>query len=55
VGTYWDKVKGGYCEADENGGNKWIKGGSGKHAYLKLKMDPKKMAKLIESIMLNNF
>jgi inosine-uridine nucleoside N-ribohydrolase len=55
VGTYWDKIKGGYCEADENGGNKWIQGGSGKHSYLKLKMDPKKMEKLIESIMLGNF
>lgn len=56
VGTYWDRVEGGYCAPDEtNGGNKWITGSSGNQSYLKLKMDPEKMALLIESIMLNKF
>jgi hypothetical protein len=55
IGTYWDVIKGGYCEPDENGGNKWVPGADSNHSYLKLKMKPEEMALLIESIMLNNF
>ena len=56
LGTYWDRVEGGYCLPDEtNGGNKWITGLPGNQSYLKLKMDPEAMALLIESIMLNKF
>jgi hypothetical protein len=55
LGIYWDKVEGGYCKPDEKGGNIWVSGPVTNHAYLKLKMDPVKMALLIESIMLNHF
>jgi hypothetical protein len=53
--VYWDKIEGGYCDPDNNGGNKWIPGDKTSHSYLKLRMDPEKMAGIIESIMLNNF
>jgi len=56
VGTYWDRVEGGYCDPYKTeGGNKWITGSPGNQSYLKLKMDPEAMALLIESIMLNKF
>lgn len=56
LGVYWDKVKGGYCKPEkENGANTWVKGADSNHSYLKLKMQPKEMALLIESIMLNKF
>jgi inosine-uridine nucleoside N-ribohydrolase len=56
VGTYWHRVKGGYCVPDENsGGNKWITGSPGNQSYLRLTMDPEEMALLIESIMINKF
>jgi hypothetical protein len=55
VGKYWDKFEGGYCDADEKGGNKWITGPVSNQSYLKLKWSPEEMATLIESIMLNNF
>jgi inosine-uridine nucleoside N-ribohydrolase len=56
VGTFWDRVEGGYCAPDKTeGGNKWISGPLGNQSYLKLKMDPEEMALLIESIMLNKF
>jgi len=54
-GTYWDKIEGGYCAPDDIGGNNWIDGAATNHSYLKLKMDPEEMARLIESIMLNDF
>ncbi len=53
VGTYWDKVEGGFCEADDTGGNKWVKRENSNHSYLKLKESPEVMATLIEVIMLN--
>ncbi|MBN2698417.1 MAG: nucleoside hydrolase [Bacteroidales bacterium] len=55
TGIYWDKITEGYCEPDENGGNEWIPGKTSNHSYLKLKMDAKQMAALIESVMLNDF
>jgi inosine-uridine nucleoside N-ribohydrolase len=55
VGMYWDKVEGGFCDADEKGGNKWVSGPVSNQSYLKLKMNPEDMALLLESIMLNNF
>lgn len=54
-GIYWDKVSGGVCEADDFGGNKWVNTELSNHSYLKLKMDKKKIALLIESIMLGEF
>jgi len=55
VGSYWDRIEGGYCLADDRGGNKWIEKKASNHSYLKLIMDPEEMAILIESIMLNRF
>ncbi len=46
---------GGRCIPDDTGGNTWVEDKNSKQAYLKLKMDKDKMAKLIESIMLNEF
>jgi hypothetical protein len=54
-GIYWDRIEGGYCKADSTGGDTWIEGPVGNQSYLKLKMDPEKMANLIESIMLGKF
>ncbi|MCK4746617.1 MAG: nucleoside hydrolase [Bacteroidales bacterium] len=55
VGIYWDRIEGGYCDANEKGGNRWIETEESNHSYLKLTMDPEEMARLIESIMLNTF
>lgn len=55
IGTYWNRIDGGYCDAGEQGSNKWISGTVTNHSYLKLKMKPEEMALLIESIMLNRF
>jgi inosine-uridine nucleoside N-ribohydrolase len=55
VGTYWDMVDNGFCEAQDNGDNRWVEGKKTNHSYLKLKEDPETMAHLIESIMLGNF
>ena len=53
VGTYWDKIEGGYCKADDTGGNIWVEGKLSNHSYLKLKVDPEEMATRIESLMLD--
>ena len=55
VGEYWEKVDNGYCVAKENGDNYWVDGDKYNHAYLVLKKKPEEMARLIESIMLNEF
>jgi hypothetical protein len=54
-GLYWDRIRGGYCRAEDNGDNQWIEGKSTNHSYLRLKKDPEEMATLIESIMLGTF
>lgn len=51
----WEKITGGYCEADDIGGNRWVKREDSNHSYLKLIETPKFMALLIEAIMLNRF
>jgi inosine-uridine nucleoside N-ribohydrolase len=55
VDVLWEKISDGYCEADENGGNRWMKKKDSNHSYLKLIETPKFMALLIEAIMLNRF
>ena len=55
MGTWWDRVEGGHCLADDHGGNRWIDSDSSAHSYLRLTADPEAMAQLIESIMLNRF
>ncbi|MEE9431091.1 MAG: nucleoside hydrolase [Melioribacteraceae bacterium] len=54
-GTYWDKVQNGFCKPDDIGGNIWVSGKMSNHSYLKLKMNPEKMAELIEAFMLHRF
>lgn len=55
VDVLWEKVSGGYCQADDTGGNRWIKRENSSHSYLKLIETPKFMEILIEAIMLNRF
>lgn len=55
VDVLWEKVTGGYCVADDKGGNHWIKRENSNHSYLKLIETPEFMATLIEAIMLNKF
>jgi inosine-uridine nucleoside N-ribohydrolase len=52
LGQYWEKVKGGHNEIDENGNNRWVNGAETNQCYLKLIEDPEKMAGLIEYLML---
>lgn len=53
VGKYWEKVDDGYCIAEPNGDNRWVKGNKYNHAYLKLIVEPEKMAKIIANTMLH--
>lgn len=55
VGTYWDRVSGGYVEVESNGDNRWIAGRPGNQSYLKLTAPPSDVAQLIESIMMDTF
>lgn len=55
VDVLWKKITGGYCEADDIGGNRWLKKEDSNHSYLKLIETPEFMALLIEAIMLNKF
>ena len=55
TGTYWEKVSGGVCVPDEQGGNIWMEKSDSKHSYLKLLADPEELAVLIEKIMLGDF
>lgn len=55
VDVLWEKITGGYCEADEKGGNRWVKRQNSNHSYLKLIETPEFMATLIEAIMLDRF
>lgn len=55
IGTYWERVEGGYCVADDQGGNTWKEQKNSNHSYLKLTMNTEEIANLIESIMLNQF
>ncbi len=55
VDVLWKKVTGGFCEADDTGGNRWVKRENSNHSYLKLIEKPEFMELLIEAIMLNKF
>lgn len=55
VDVLWEKIEGGFCEADDKGGNRWVKRDNSNHSYLKLIETPKFMGLLIEAIMLNRF
>ena len=55
IGDYWERIGGGTCVADENGGNRWDPNLDSGHSYLKLTGDPEELAALLESLMLNRF
>jgi len=55
VDVLWGKIGGGFCEADDKGGNRWVKRENSNHSYLKLIETPKFMVLLIEAVMLNKF
>ncbi len=50
---HWTKITGGYCKADDTGGNKWVKNRKSNHSYLKIKGSPELLATLIEVLMLD--
>jgi len=52
LGQWWEKVENGRNMPDEKGGNQWVTGTNGEHAYLKRIERPEKMAALIDSLML---
>ncbi len=51
--NYWEKINDGYCEVEENGDNRWIRGKDANQAYLKLIKPAKDLAKIIEAAMLH--
>lgn len=58
ISTLWEYVENGYCQPDDDGGNKWISGNEHPekdHRYLRLLTEPGEVAEIIESIMLNEF
>jgi len=55
IGSYWEKVEGGFCNADETGGNTWDPKPKSNHSYLRLIMNPDELGKQIESFMLGDF
>lgn len=54
TGTYWEKVSGGVCIADENGGNTWTEKEGSNHSYHRLIIDPEELASIIEKMMLGD-
>lgn len=51
VGEYWDKIKNGYCIADDKGGNKWVESEEPtNHSYLVLKKSQEEMSQIIYSL-----
>lgn len=55
VGKYWEKIEGGYCLPDEQGGNIWLERDKYDHSYLRLIIDPEEMAAEMERFMLGDF
>ena len=55
LGTYWHKVEGGQCVADEKGGNTWVKKEGSNHSYLVLDMPKAQIEKEFEAFMLGQF
>ncbi|MCC5929997.1 MAG: nucleoside hydrolase [Cyclobacteriaceae bacterium] len=49
---YWTLEEQGYCEVFEDGSNRWVSNGQkGNHAYLREKLDPAEIAKIIDALM----
>jgi hypothetical protein len=52
LADYWDVVRKGYLHVSEDGSNEWRTSPNRPHAYLVRKMAPKKIAEMIEDLML---
>ncbi|GAG15741.1 unnamed protein product, partial [marine sediment metagenome] len=52
LADYWDLNTEGYLHVNEDGSNEWRTSPDKDHAYLIRKMDPKKIAEVIEELML---
>jgi hypothetical protein len=52
LADYWDVKSSGYLQVHEDGSNVWRDSPDKDHAYLVRKMDPKKIAEVIEELML---
>ncbi|MFO8015302.1 MAG: nucleoside hydrolase [Phycisphaerae bacterium] len=50
--AYWDLETTGHCHVEPDGRNAWRREPDKAHAYLKPKMDPKQVARVIESLMI---
>ena len=51
LADYWDAETVGHCHVEPDGRNAWRREPDKPHAYLKPKMDPKRLARLIEALM----
>jgi len=51
LADYWDAVTTGHCHVEPDGRNAWRAEPDKPHAYLKTKMDPKDLARIIEDLM----
>ena len=54
LSDYWDVASEGYLHVNDDGSNEWRKSPDKDHAYLVRKMDPKKIAAVIEELMLRH-
>jgi purine nucleosidase len=52
LSDYWDVVSEGHLHVNDDGSNEWRTSPDKDHAYLVRKMDPKKIAEVIEELML---
>jgi inosine-uridine nucleoside N-ribohydrolase len=52
LADYWDLVDDGYLHVSEDGSNEWRKSPDKAHSYLVEKMEPEKIAQVIEKLML---
>jgi len=52
LADYWDVEREGYLHVNQDGSNEWRKSPDKDHAYLVRKMDPKKIAEVIEELMI---
>jgi hypothetical protein len=52
VGRWWEEVKGGRVEVDDNGDNRWIPGPVTNQSWLRLTAPPEQVARVIEAAML---
>lgn len=54
LGRWWEEVKGGRVEVDENGDNRWLPGAATNQSWLRLKVPPEQVARVIEAAMLGS-